>query len=621
MSVFSAWRRESPFLTCTTHVLFCGRFGFQRLPTVYSNLFAFWSPFIKPLREPPVANRKTSTHVSRAAKDPDDTRAHRFLMADIVSGKRHVPQNISEVACQRASQDTADLSQLSPDEVKDLFFQLRVHQEELQIINEDLVKAQKQLAHTRDRYADLYEFAPVGYISVDDSHAIRQSNLTACAMLGRSRKRLLGKKLPSLVIDEDREKCFIHLRCSMQSSVPNTTEVRFVRADGSVFVAETQVTQTQALHGKSEWRIVLSDVTERKILENKLSGERKLLQTIIDTIPVMIIIWDPEADIVRVNRAFETITGWANRHIRETNILTLIYPQPQHPKETTQSLESLQPGWRDIRVTTKSGRVIETSWAQVEIPDGRRIGIGIDVHERKEMEQELRRRAASLEVANEELESFSYSVSHDLRAPLHSMQAFTDALMEDYSDKLDSLGKEYVQRIDAASDRMVRLIDEMLKLARITRQEMDYEIVDVSLLAATFSQDLQNSSPDRRVLWVIHEKMFARADRQLLNIALRNLIRNAWKYTGHCDDPRIEIGYSENQDGKVFFVRDNGVGFDPAHSTRLFTPFQRLHSDKEFPGTGIGLPIVQRAIRRHGGEIWAESTPGHGAAFYFTLPE
>ncbi len=244
-----------------------------------------------------------------------------------------------------------------------------------------------------------------------------------------------------------------------------------------------------------------------------------------------------------------------------------------------------------------------------------------DIVQRKRMEVELKRHAASLTAVNKELEAFSYSVSHDLRAPLRAIAGFSEILSEDYADTLDETGREYFQRILHNTKKMSGLIDDMLSLSRITRQEVDLRDVDISALAHTIVEEIRQEASRRDAVDVyIQQGLRALGDTRLLHIALTNLIRNAWKYTGNTERPHIEIGADQTANEKVFFVKDNGVGFDMKYAERLFAPFQRLHTDREFPGSGIGLPIVERVVRKHGGKVWAESSVGHGAAFYFTLP-
>ncbi len=225
-----------------------------------------------------------------------------------------------------------------------------------------------------------------------------------------------------------------------------------------------------------------------------------------------------------------------------------------------------------------------------------------------------------LEQANKELKSFTYSVSHDLRAPLRSIDGFSLALLEDYADQLDAQGKDYLQRVRAASQRMGELIDDLLALSRVSRTAMHYEEVDLSSMARAVIGELREAEPERQVEFIIADGLTALGDKSLLRIVMENLLRNAWKYTGKHARARIEFGLTWQEGMPVYFVRDDGAGFDMAYSDKLFNPFQRLHNADEFPGIGIGLSTVQRIIHRHGGEVWAEAAPEKGATFYFTIP-
>ena len=234
---------------------------------------------------------------------------------------------------------------------------------------------------------------------------------------------------------------------------------------------------------------------------------------------------------------------------------------------------------------------------------------------------QIERSNQELAALNQEIEAFSYSVSHDLRGPLRSMDGFSLALIEDYGDKLDDEAKDSLQRIRAASQRMGRLIDELLGLSRVTRTELTLKRVSLSEIAREIADSLAQQNPTRTVQWDIEEGLTVHADKALMQIAMQNLLENAWKFTSKTDQPVIRVGAIERDGHKECFVADNGVGFEMAYADRLFGAFQRLHHESEFPGTGIGLAIVQRIFRRHEGRIWVQAKPGLGATFFFRLKE
>ena len=273
---------------------------------------------------------------------------------------------------------------------------------------------------------------------------------------------------------------------------------------------------------------------------------------------------------------------------------------------------------------------VEISLSPVQTPGGLLVTAAVrDVTERKVTEQriaalnaDLEKRVVELTAVNRELEAFSYSVSHDLRAPLRSIDGFSQALLEEYRDRIDDQGRDYLRRVRAAATRMGELIDDLLNLSRVTRREMRRERVDLSVLARSAADQLERSKQYPPVQFVAADGVVATGDPHLLRIALDNLLGNAWKFSSKAASPRVEFGVTTTPRGeRAFYVRDNGVGFDMAHAEKLFGAFQRLHAMHEFPGTGIGLATVQRIVTRHGGRVWVDAALGRGATFYVTLGE
>lgn len=239
--------------------------------------------------------------------------------------------------------------------------------------------------------------------------------------------------------------------------------------------------------------------------------------------------------------------------------------------------------------------------------------------DRERLLLEIEHRAVELDAANKELEAFVHSVSHDLRAPLRHIDGFSLALLEDCADNLDARGKEYLQFVREGSQNMAEIIDALLSLSRVSRGEVHHDCVDLSAMARAVSAELQSEQPERSSEFIVAPEVIVRGDSRLLRIALENLLGNAWKFSSKRQHTRIEFGITRQQGEVVYYVRDNGAGFDMTYADKLFGPFQRLHNTGEFPGTGIGLATVQRIIHRHGGRIWADGKVHNGATLYFTL--
>jgi PAS domain S-box-containing protein len=366
-----------------------------------------------------------------------------------------------------------------------------------------------------------------------------------------------------------------------------------------------------------------------------------------------------------VSPAHERVLGYAPQQMVGTSVLDLLHPDDIAPVTAIMeaAIRNASSGQAEFRYQHADGHYVWLETVGRLLLDDRGIPVGAvlsgrDVTARKraedalrqlsvELEQRVLERTAQLDAANKELEAFSYSVSHDLRTPLRYMDGFSKILLDGYSAQLDDRGRRALNHIQAASARMGQLINDLLSLSRVSRQPLRRQRVDLSALARGVAADLQAANPGRTVDLVFADGIIAPGDPSLLRVVLENLLGNAWKYSTKRPQARIEFGamsiaeYGRIADSRmqdhsatpgsfnpqseirnpqvVYFVRDNGAGFDPAFSDKLFAPFQRLHSEAEFEGTGIGLAIVARIVRRHGGDIWAEGAVEQGATFYFTL--
>lgn len=381
------------------------------------------------------------------------------------------------------------------------------------------------------------------------------------------------------------------------------------------------------------------DITDSRIAEEELSQERTLLRQILDAVPDPLYVKDTGLRYLLVNTAGLRARGVTTSDHVVGKTAFAFYPREMAEVFDTEDDAVMRTGIplvnREQRVTDINGRERWQLVNKVALrdPDGKVTGIvaiGRDITELKqsadlvrtlnaELEQRVKERTAQLEIVNKELESFAYSVSHDLRSPLRSIDGFSQALLEEYGPRFDSVGQDYLERVRRASKRMGALIDDLLMLSRITRSDIRRSTVDLSAMVHDIVADLQKSHPDRSVRCAVAAGVLAEADARLVRVALENLLDNAWKFTGKLENAEVEFGVEESAEGRILFVRDNGAGFDMDYAQNLFGAFQRLHTEAQFPGTGIGLATVQRVVRLHGGTIRAEAKPGGGATFYFTL--
>ena len=353
----------------------------------------------------------------------------------------------------------------------------------------------------------------------------------------------------------------------------------------------------------------------------------RFLDAVIEHIPDMVFVKDAtHLAFTRFNRAGEELLGVPRKDLIGKNDFDLFPPAEAEffqakDRETLNNKQLVEIAEEPIQ-TANGQRWLHTKKVPILDEGGTALyllGISQDITDRKRADNELRRAKDRAERASKELEAFSYSVAHDLRAPLRGIDGFSQALIEDYADKLDATGRRYLDRVRESAQRMALLIDDLLNLSKVTRTDLNLRDVDLSALAATAVASLQRLDPTRDVTVAIEPNLSVEADPRLLAIALDNLFGNAWKFTSKTEGARIELLAVERNGHRAFALRDNGAGFDMQYASKLFGVFQRLHTETEFPGTGIGLATVMRIIHRHRGQVAAEGTPGKGATFYFTL--
>jgi PAS domain S-box-containing protein len=465
-----------------------------------------------------------------------------------------------------------------------------------------------------------------------------EMNPAGLAMIeAESLAQVQGRKVANIVAPEHRA-AFVSLsRRVSEKGESGKLEFEIIGLKGTRRWLETNAVPMRDEASGKTWLLgVTRDITERKRTRDALQRSAEQLQTVFEASPATINISRLDnGTILYVNRAWEVATGWPRAMaIGHPATELALWPDVavrEALRARVRQTESVRNVEWQRRARTGEVHTVLGSITRIEI-DGAECALTFtqDITERKRVEAELARyrehleelveaRTNALEAANHELEAFSYSVSHDLRAPLRSINGFSQALAEEYADKLDATAMDYLNRVRQGALRMGELIDDLLKLSRVTRQDLRGQNVNLSALATEIAAELRAREPGRVVDWSLAPQVLAAGDPHLLRIVMDNLLGNAWKYTSRTEHARIEFGIRPDDGNAVYYVRDNGAGFDMQYADRLFGAFQRLHKVEDFPGNGIGLATVKRIVVRHGGRIWAESQPGQGATFYFTL--
>lgn len=492
------------------------------------------------------------------------------------------------------------------------------------------------LRASETRFRSLLDSAPDAIVIVDKQGHITLTNIQTENWFGYSREELLGQPVEILVPERFRE-THVPQREHYQTA-PSTrpmgrdVELYGLRKDGSEFPVEISLSPIKTDQGMLVTSII-RDITVRKQAEEAQRQVQARYQELVNNLPVGVYRNTPGVDghFLEVNPAMLDIFEATSSEQLLAHPVSDLYCDPAARLAFSDKI--LREGHvssEELLLKTLQGREFYAAiTAVMKRDDNDDIyfdGIVEDISARKKSEQRiqqlndsLRTRSTELEVTNKELEAFSYSVSHDLRTPLRAMDGFSRTLLDDYGDRLDERGRDRLDRIRAAAQRMAALIDDLLKLSRVSRAELTREPVDLTQLANKVMASLQQAEPERVLQFTVQSDLVAQGDVHLLQVVLDNLLGNAWKFTHQCPEAVIEIGSKTEGDEYIYFVRDNGAGYDMAYADKLFSAFQRLHDAKDFPGTGIGLATVQRVIHKHGGRIWSESAVDEGATFYFTV--
>ena len=479
-----------------------------------------------------------------------------------------------------------------------------------------------QVSYLASRYQSLITHAREAIISINQKNLVTLWNPSAEHLFGYSEAEALGKNIADLIVTVGHHPHHdIWMGNILTSEAPSITQIMQVRRrNDEIFLIELSYFQS-GVGEQTEYTSIIRDITERAKIESDLKNSEEMRRLMIDSVKdYAIFLLDPNGVITSWNTGAQRINGYTADEIVGKNFSVFYLRealQKKHPqyelKMALRDGEYIEQGYR----VRKDGSLY---WANVTVTPVYRndqlIGfskIVQDITEQKKAKEQL-------DAIIQELESFSYSVSHDLRAPLRSIDGFSKILLERYSKKLDKEGKHYLERVRKSTQQMGQLIDDLLNLSRLARSELHIEKkIDLTSMAKEIIAELQMQEPKRKVEVEIGEGILALGDKQMLCLVLQNLLENAWKFTSHHEIAHIVFKKTFKAGRTVYYVKDDGAGFDMAYEKKLFGVFQRLHQAEEFEGVGVGLAIVQQIIKRHHGSIWAKGSVEKGATFYFTL--
>jgi PAS domain S-box-containing protein len=479
-------------------------------------------------------------------------------------------------------------------------------------------RSEQASKHHAEETSDLYEHAPCGYHSLDRDGRLVRINETELGWLGYPRHEVVRRMRFTDLLTPASLPVFVESLPSFhETGVVHDLKLDMVRKDGTTLPVSLSATAVRDAAGRflmTRW--IALECTERRIAEAKSETLFRLSQD-------MLCVAGFDGYFKRLNPAWEPVLGYSDEELRKQPFLDFIHPEDR--EKTIAEVERLSTGSLTVRFENRyrcrNGTYKWLTWSATPLLGTNEIyAAARDVTEQKHIEQALKENSEEISELNRELEAFSYSVSHDLRAPLRHIGGFAELLDKSASASLAEKDRRYLQKISEAARRMGRLIDELLLFSKTARAEMRETDLSLDELVRDVRNDFEPELRGRDVAWKIAALPDVRGDRAMLRLVLVNLISNAIKYTQRREQAVIEIGAAGKNGETIVSVRDNGVGFDMQYGHRLFGVFQRLHSDEEFEGTGIGLANVRRIVHRHGGRTWAEGAVGSGSTFYFSLP-
>ena len=519
-----------------------------------------------------------------------------------------------------------NLGTLSPEAARQLLHELRVHQIELEMQNEELRRAQEALEASQARYFDLYDMAPVGYVTLSEQGLILEANLASATLFGVARGALVKQPLSRFILPEDQNIYYRYRKQLLETDAPQVCELRLVKMDGDPFWVRVEATAGQDAGGAPVWRSVVSDITERKKTEETLRESEEQLKASLENAPDGVYMNDLEGNFLYGNRKMEEMIGYRREELIGKNMMELNILSEDGLARAAEifqdNIRGKSTGPDEMKLIKKDGSriTVEINTSLVRRHGQTAVLAFVrDITARKRAEEEVRRKAKDLQEKNDDLTRFTHAVSHDLRSPLVTIQTFQGHLERDIRSQDAARVEKDQGYIRNAADKMGRLLDELLRFSRVGRIMNPSEEAPLQAIVKEVLDLVAGRINERGVrVDLTEEPVVLYGDRTRLVEVFQNLVDNAAKFMGDEPAPRVEIGVEHTGEDLVLFVRDNGIGIDPQLQPMLFGLFNKL--DPETEGMGIGLALVKRILELHGGRIWVESEGlGKGTTFRFTL--